>query len=91
MPCVHEYIEEFMIENIDCKISSWVNYKISVLYTGGTFSISAAKHLMKSVTGLDVGPARKPQKSITQEQIEALAQGIQEDGFVCCKLSSCKK
>ena len=47
----------------------------------GGFSPSIVKAAMTMVTGIDVGPARKPIRQLTQDQLQALRLGLTNAGF----------
>ncbi|CAL4075037.1 unnamed protein product [Meganyctiphanes norvegica] len=64
------------------KIQEKVNGLLEVIFkpTGG-FSPSIVKAAMTMLTGIDVGPARKPIKQLTQEQLQALRDGLTNSGL----------
>ncbi|XP_018022915.1 N-acetylneuraminate lyase [Hyalella azteca] len=85
--CIPKEKRDGLIECLQARIN--VPWKI-VIDTCGHFSVSGAKHVMTQLTGINVGPARRPQVPLTTDQAKAIAEGIQKLGFVCCK-ERCRK
>ncbi|KAF2369039.1 DapA-like [Trinorchestia longiramus] len=85
--CVPKEEREEQIQCLQTKLNT--PWEI-VIETCGHFSISGTKYFMNTLTGIDVGPARKPHMPLSAVEVKAIKAAMKKNGFVSCS-EKCRK